>query len=39
MMDAEEKAKKDAEQEEIKAKINNYANHVYNKCLVKNGIA
>jgi len=39
MMDAEEKAKKDAEQEEIKTKINKYANHVYNKCLVKNGIA
>ena len=39
MLDAEEKAKKDAEQEEIKAKINKYANHVYNKCLVKNGIA
>ena len=39
MMDQEEKAKRDAEQEEIKEKLNNYANHVYNKCLVKNGIA
>ena len=39
MMDPEEKAKKDAEQEEIKEKLNNYANHIYGKCLVKNGIA
>jgi uncharacterized protein YqfB (UPF0267 family) len=39
MMDPEEKAKKDAEQEQIKLKLNSYANHVYNKCLVKNGIA
>ena len=39
MMDQEEKAKKDAEQEEIKNKLNNYASHIYGKCLVKNGIA
>jgi hypothetical protein len=39
MMDQEEKAKKDAEQEEIKNKLNDYANHIYGKCLVKNGIA
>ena len=39
MMDPEEKAKKDAEQEEIKEKLNNYANHIYGECLVKNGIA
>jgi len=38
MMDPEEKAKKDAEQEEIKEKLNNFANHVYGKCLVKNGL-
>jgi hypothetical protein len=35
----EEQAKHDAEQEEIKNKLNNYANHIYGKCLVKNGIA
>ena len=35
----EEQAKHDAEQKEIKDKLNNYANHIYGKCLVKNGIA
>ena len=39
MMDQEEKAKRDAKQEEIKNKLNNYANHIYGECLVKNGIA
>lgn len=38
MMDKEEIAKKDAEQEEITKKLTNYANHVYGKCLVKNNI-
>ena len=38
MMDQEEKAKRDAKQEEIKNKLNNYANHIYGECLVKNGI-
>ena len=36
---SEEQAKHDAEQEEIKDKLNNYANHIYGECLVKNGIA
>ena len=35
----EEQAKYDAEQAEIKKKMNNYANHIYGECLVKNGIA
>ena len=35
----EEQEKHDAEQKEIKDKLNNYANHIYGKCLVKNGIA
>lgn len=35
----EEQAKKDAEQAEIKKKMNNYANYIYGECLVKNGIA
>ena len=39
MMSDEEKSKRDAEQEEIKEKLNNYANHIYGECLVKNGIA
>ena len=39
MMSDEEKAKRKAESDMAKKKINNYANHVYNKCLVKNGIA
>jgi hypothetical protein len=38
MMDKEEIAKKDAEQEKITKKLTNYANHVYGKCLVKNNI-
>ena len=37
--DPEVKAAKDAEQKEIKKKLNNYANHIYGQCLVKNGIA
>ena len=39
MMSDEEKAKIKAESDMAKKKINNYANHIYNKCLVKNGIA
>ena len=34
----EDQAKHDAEQDQIKDKLNNYANHIYGKCLVKNGI-
>ena len=38
-MSDEEKKAKDKEQEEIQAKINLYANHVYGKCLAKNNLA
>ena len=38
-MSDEEKKAKDKEQEEIQAKINLYANHVYGKYLVKNNLA
>ena len=39
MMDPAEKTKRDAQQKVAANKLNNYANHVYGKCLVKNGIA
>jgi hypothetical protein len=39
MMDPAEKTKRDAQQKVETNKLNNYANHVYGKCLVKNGIA
>ena len=34
----EEQTKHDAEQKKVKDKLNRYANHVYNQCLVKNNL-
>ena len=35
---SEDQAKHDAEQDEIKDKLNTYANHIYGKCLIKNNL-
>ena len=38
MESEEERAERLVEKKEIESKLNNYANHVYGKCLVKNGL-
>tara|TARA_R100000750_G_C2298828_1_gene77944 strand:- start:178 stop:699 length:522 start_codon:yes stop_codon:yes gene_type:complete len=38
MMSDEEREARDLEQKEVKDKLNRYANHVYNQCLIKNNL-